>query len=694
MKICIVTPDMVGPIRNGGIGTHVYNLCQLLKGHELTVLFTSAVEKGIGEDWKKAYRKQGIRVLSHGELENRDPYKKEAPWEEWFLERSRRICEFLNAEHFDLAHFQDWHGNGFYSIRSRRMGVALQNTRLVVTMHSPSQWQQEGMQEWQTHVIPDMKMNFVERYCCQHADQLIAPSQHMFDWAESNGWKLAKDRRVIPCSYLEEEAASGPKVDPTHIIFFGRLETRKGFGIFLDGLRLYATRNPTNTIRKVTFLGKPGMHNGRKAEAIIDELESANPKWKIVREFSRDTHLAMEYLAQTGGVVILPSLLDNCPYTVIECIERKLPFFAAKTGGIPELASADYLFEASRDGVADALQRREETTTEAAHRYSASKANQAWREFHDGLSPLAKASNEERPLVSICVPYYNHPVYLPQLLKSIDGIDYPHFEVIICNDGSPSQKANEVFAQMQKRYDRPNWTFLEKENGGVGHTRNHAAAQARGDLIVFMDADNLAKPQMLSTMVEAMQCSGADCLTCYFTAFESDDPPSGDADIAYIYRPIGGSTAFGILENTFGDANFIITREAFEGVGGFTPVRNASNEDWEILLNLAYAGYDVDIIPREIFWYRFLEEGFSRITNHYTNHQRVVRRILEDCPPAQREVLKDFALPIFYQFLELERQIGKDNMAKLEVRPTPWHKHVYRFYRRMLKDPKYTRKKR
>ncbi|WOO41269.1 glycosyltransferase [Rubellicoccus peritrichatus] len=694
MKICIVTPDMVGPIRNGGIGTHVYNLCQLLAKHELTILFTSKVEEGISAGWKKAYQKRGIRVITHDSLDNRDPYKKAAPWEEWFLERSRRICEFLDAEHFDLVHFQDWHANGFYSIRSRRTGVALQNTRLVVTMHSPSEWQREGMQEWQTHVIPDMKMNFVERYCCQHADQLIAPSQHMFDWAESNGWKLAKDRRVLHCSYLEKAEKSVSKPDPDHLIFFGRLETRKGLGVFLDGLRLYNTRNSENTIRKITFLGKPGMHNGSKAEEILDELQAANPSWEIACEFKRDTHGAMQYLAESGGVVLIPSLLDNCPYTVIECIERKLPFFAARTGGIPELTAEERLFEPTREGVADVLERREKLTLDVSHAYSAATANHSWSEYHDTLQPLAKAPKAEQPLVSICIPYYNHPVYLPQLLESVDRIEYPNFEVIICNDGSPSPEANEVFAQMKKHYDRPNWTFLEKENGGVGHTRNHAAARAKGDYIVFMDADNLAKPPMLSTMVEAIQRSGADCLTCYFTAFEADTPPTGDEDIAYIYRPIGGSVAFGIVENVFGDANFIITREAFEGVGGFTPVRNASNEDWEILLNLAYAGYDVDIIPREIFWYRFLETGFSRVTNHYTNHQRVVRRILEDCPPAQREVLKDFALPIFYQFLELERQIGKENMAKLEVRPTPWHKHIYRFYRRMLKDPKYTRKKR
>lgn len=693
MKICLVTPDIVGPIRNGGIGTHAYNLCQLLKGHELTVLFTSSVEDSAPANWKDHYREQGIRILTHTELKNRDRFQKIAKWEDWFFERSRRIAEFLQVEQFDLVHFQDWHANGFFSIRQRKTGVALQDTRIAVTMHSPNAWSREGMQEWPSHVLLEMKQDYAERYCCENADILIAPSQHMFDWAESHGWTLPGDHRVLYCAYTNApECDREGKIDRTHVIFFGRLETRKGLGLFIDGLKLFKTRNPGHGIKKITFLGKPGQHNGRRAEVILDEVEAANPEIEIVREYTRDTHGAMEYLRKSGGVVFMPSLLDNCPYTVIECIERGIPFRVARTGGIPELANERCLFDDCREGVADALAELERFDHSISHRYSARSANAAWQDLHANTAPVHSNDDGIRPKVSICIPYYNLPVFLPQLLESIEAMPYPDYEVIVCNDGSPMPEANEVFEQMRARYGARGWKFVEQENGGVGLARNAAASHATGEYMVFMDADNLARPEMLETMVRAMRCSGADALTCYFVAFATDIPPKGDADADYLYRPIGATLPLGIIENTFGDANCIMKRKVFEAVGGFGAERTTSFEDWELLLQLSYHGYKVDVIPQEIFWYRHLQDGFSRVTNHHRNHMRAVRKILDDTPPAQRELMEQFTLPIYYQYLELERKIGRERITRLSDKTVPWHKHIYRWYRRMRKDPKYIKR--
>lgn len=696
MKICIVTPDTIGPIRNGGIGTHVYNLCQLLEGHEITLLFTSDIEQGASQDWQLRYRRLGIRVLTRDALKNTDSFQQIAAWEDWFFERSRRIGEYLQSEHFDLVHFQDWHANGFHAIKLRKNGVALQNTRLVVTMHSPNEWSREGMQTWPTHALSDAKLAFAERYCCEHADTVLSPSQHMFDWAIARGWKLPKDSRVYPNPYLrktEQEPTTDTGVDRSHLVFFGRLETRKGLGIFIAGLKLFL-REPKNKrlIRKITFLGKPGLHNGRRAETLVDEFEKENPALEVVRHFDLDSQRAINYLLESKAVAFMPSLLDNLPFTVIECIERKIPFMASQTGGIPEMADPCCLFDATREGVASALETLVELDSQIVHRYSANEANRAWRQFHQEV-PTLRLDDGERPKISICIPYYNHPTYLPQLLESISRLDYRDFEVIVCDDGSPSPEANAVFEAMRERYASEAWTFFAQENAGVGAARNAAAAKAIGDYIVFMDADNIARPEMLEIMVRAMRCSGADALTCYFTAFTTEHPPKTDSEACYLYRPLGAALPLGIFENTFGDANCILKRSVFETSGGFTTDRTASCEDWEFLLHLAYTGYELDVIPQEIFWYRHLEEGFSRITNHHANHMRAIHRVLERTPPAQRELIRDIALPMYYQFLELERTIGRERITQLSKKKAPWHKHIYRWYRRHLrKDPKYSRK--
>jgi len=682
MNICLVTPDLVGPVLNGGIGTHAYHLCNLLREHELTVLFTSEPEANAAPDWQDLYRQMGIRVLTMSDLPEGD----EKTPEEWFFARSRRIGEYLQSEHFDLVHFQEWHANGFFAIRARRTGVALQSTRLVVTMHSPNAWSREGMQTWPEPVFEAMKQDFAERYCCENADILLAPSTHMFDWAEARGWQLPEDRRVLPCASTAAPAEARPaEPDPAHIIFFGRLETRKGLGIFIDGLKLRQAREGLGGIRKVTFLGKPGHHNGRAAEALLDELAAALPGLEISRELSRDTHGALDFLEKSGGVAFIPSLLDNCPYTVIECIERGIPFMAARVGGIPEMVDSRCLFAPDREGVAGALGLVGQLNGTLDHPYTAASANHGWAAFHESLPALPKADDGVRPRVSICVPYYNYPRYLPQLLASIAALEYADFEVIICNDGSSQAEAQRVFAEMAQHYAPRGWTFFEQANAGVGAARNAAAARASGDYLVFMDADKLARREMLEVMVRAMRCSHADALTCYFAAFSSEEAPAAEARFDYHYRPIGATFPLSILENTIGDANCIVRRSAFEAIGGFTAERNASFEDWELLLQLAYRGYRLDVIPQELFFYRHLEEGFSRITNHYRNHMRAVQGILADCPPMQRALITDFALPVYYQFLQMERHYGKMRRHHR----APLHKLIYRWYRRKRNDPRY-----
>jgi hypothetical protein len=56
--ICIVTPDIIGPIRNGGIGTACFHLARYLAGslgHRVSILFTGPFETGRANDWKAEY---------------------------------------------------------------------------------------------------------------------------------------------------------------------------------------------------------------------------------------------------------------------------------------------------------------------------------------------------------------------------------------------------------------------------------------------------------------------------------------------------------------------------------------------------------------------------------------------------------------------------------------------------------------
>ncbi|HRX57025.1 MAG TPA: hypothetical protein P5016_21125, partial [Verrucomicrobiales bacterium] len=130
--------------------------------------------------------------------------------------------------------------------------------------------------------------------------------------------------------------------------------------------------------------------------------------------------------------------------------------------------------------------------------------------------------------------------------------------------------------------------------------------------------------------------SGADCLTCYFTAFQHG---ADHRESIYAYTPIGGDLASGMVANVFGDANFIVRREVFQSIGGFGTDRRTSYEDYDFLFRLVEGGWDLAVIPQFLFYYRHLESGFSRVTNARDNQLRAVSAALEGVPDWQRRFL-------------------------------------------------------
>lgn len=251
---------------------------------------------------------------------------------------------------------------------------------------------------------------------------------------------------------------------------------------------------------------------------------------------------------------------------------------------------------------------------------------EAWRQVTAAVPAVRAPSSTARPRVSVCVAYYNYGKYLPQLLASLEASDYPDFEVVVVNDGSTDAFSREVFHRMSAQYAARGWRFLDKQNEGIGATRNFAARNATGPLLIFMDADNVGTPELISRLVTALQRAGLDAVTCHSTAFVGDaPPPAGNPEPFYAYAPIGPCVEVGCLENVFGDANLCIRREVFEAVQGFSTDRGTSFEDWEFLAKVALAGHRLDVVPLPLFFYRHIETGFSRTTHAVANHRRVLR---------------------------------------------------------------------
>jgi glycosyltransferase involved in cell wall biosynthesis len=100
------------------------------------------------------------------------------------------------------------------------------------------------------------------------------------------------------------------------------------------------------------------------------------------------------------------------------------------------------------------------------------------------------------PVVSVIIPTFNRAWCLAEAVDSVLAQDFRDFELIVVDDGS-TDGTEGLLAGYGSAL-----TVLRRENSGVSAARNRGIAAARGELIAFLDSDDLWLPQKLSTQVE------------------------------------------------------------------------------------------------------------------------------------------------------------------------------------------------
>jgi len=643
--ICVVTPDFVGPVKNGGIGTACYHYAVALAeaGHRVTVLFSGQISRGQANHWRNHYAKRGITLLSIIDL---PPVSHFYYGNSWFLETSQRILDFLASQHFDFIHFQDWQANGFWPIRAKRLGYALRDSVLTVMMHSSSKWIDQGMQQFPKDPAVQVRLEYCESYCMQYCDVLLSPSQHMFDWAIANSITLSENRGLIP--YLS--AHSGLETltvqpDPSHLIFFGRLETRKGLHIFGDALRWLKVHG--DLPQKVSILGKHATVNGVPSEKFLANLASDLPEIEFIIINSLDAFQALDYIRRTRGLVVMPSILDNYPYTVLECIEHGIPFVVAAVGGILEMVDDKVLFSpvASELGKLLASRRQLDHRT-LSHKYEGREARERWLRLHEDYNRSSDQVLETRqPKVSVCIPYCNHGRYLKRLVKSFEEQAYPDYEVVVVNHGSAADSTSD-FDRLAQRSTDPRFHFTTTANQSPGAARNLAASISTGEYLIFFGPDNLAKDHtFVRRLVEAIEMSNVDCVTVPYDMVDETCMEPSESDILCGYRPLGACIEGGFFENIFGDTTLIVRRRVFDALGGFSTEQD-SWEDHEFFLRLCMRSFQLEVYPQSLAYHRVSQQSRSRSSNQYRNLQNLVAQLADASSPTLLNIVKNLALPI------------------------------------------------
>lgn len=191
-------------------------------------------------------------------------------------------------------------------------------------------------------------------------------------------------------------------------------------------------------------------------------------------------------------------------------------------------------------------------------------------------------NDADQPLkVSIIIPVYNHFPYLRQCIDSALAQTYPYTEVVIVDDHSPDPK---VLPLLQSYAQHPRVRLLQNpRNLGIAESQNQALVASTGELVAFLDCDDLLAPEAIATCVQHWK---ADTIYLHTGRINIDKDGAEVNRIHFMGLPRTDYFAEN-LRAMYATHLKIIRRDAFAKVGLFDPRFDAA-QDYEMLMRIAF----------------------------------------------------------------------------------------------------------
>ncbi len=212
----------------------------------------------------------------------------------------------------------------------------------------------------------------------------------------------------------------------------------------------------------------------------------------------------------------------------------------------------------------------------------------------------------QTPIISVIIPAYNAAATLPATLQSLERQTLPaaQYEVIVANDCS-----NDSTAEIGANYNPPySFMMLQSDlNRGASAARNLAASQARGDLLVFIDADCVAHPDLLAAHQATHRTSSSSIGVAgrIIWSQEFKDGPLAEyyKDLYFPAQPDVKAGAQAVPFTHFVTSNASLPRPLFEKLGGFDQDFRYLWDDTVLGYRLTQAGCQLIFEPQAVVFH-------------------------------------------------------------------------------------------
>jgi glycosyltransferase involved in cell wall biosynthesis len=546
------------------------------------------------------------------------------------------LFEYLKSDAFTEVHSLDRNGLLYYPTQAKQLGLYFLDTVFAVHVVGGTIFRREA-EDALLEQVGDLMDDLLERGSLERADVIYVHDRKAWAWyanklathPHARIYDLAWPINRLPVASLRPTPAGRPAA----ILYFGALSADGGLPLFCSAIDrlLPQLAQPV----QLYFVGSAQAIGGMDA---VSYLQLRSAKWGVPVTIKRELTIAEEValLNEVQGIVVCNTLrreglrarlVSGCGLSVIQVTDQPA------SESTPESTLQQSVCAANPNQLAALLKRQ-----------LAGEPLKSQLLAEIAPSPPLAIVNTDGPKVSVCITHFRRPQKLRLALASLKAQSYQNFEVLVIDDGSPEPEVQRELAKISAEIEPLGWRLLVQPNRYLGAARNYGASQATGDYLLFMDDDNVAKPDEISTLVAVALRTGSDLVTCFFDAFESEQTVTENQPPPLRLTPFGSDSTLGILSNCFGDANALYARPLFERLGGFTEDYGITHEDWEFFCRAALEGAKLVCVPEPLFWYRLDPGGMYRGQNTQlhknANLRRHIRPYLAKLPYDQAKLVQ------------------------------------------------------
>lgn len=253
------------------------------------------------------------------------------------------------------------------------------------------------------------------------------------------------------------------------------------------------------------------------------------------------------------------------------------------------------------------------------------------------------SASQEKPTISVIVPSYNKPEYLPECLGSIKAQTFRDWECIVVSDGSP--RVDEIRAAVAATGDSRFRLVEHVENRGLAAARNTGIRDARGEFVICVDEDDRIREDSLEVLIGLATGTGASIVCPQGRFFGGSDRRRG------CHKPSLNEI---LVTQPLLPAGSLIRKDVFSIVGLYDehPIIRMGREDHEWWIRVVSLQIPFYVSADELYFVRRarsaeeLEQSldFSACANESRIYEYIVRKhqeVYDKYPKEHRAVLRN-----------------------------------------------------